>query len=142
MQSCLELKFILIFRTFENGVQKATVINFFGTVECKHTLHEVRGLFVVVRLRKTYPILWPRLSLSEENRKWIQFVDTSADDQIEFFGGNIYNFHSQKQHSECKPQFTDKRIKLKREQKYDDEDTDPVEFDELSFSYESVSDTE
>lgn len=111
-------------------------------MECKHTLHEVRGLFIVVRLRKTCPILWPRLSLSEENRKWIQFVDTSADDQIELFGGNIYYFDSQEQHSKFTPQFTDKSIKSKREHKYDDEDTDPVEFDELSFSYESVSDTE
>lgn len=47
------------------------VMNFFGSVECDNVEHEVRGLNVIVRLRKCCPIMWPRLLLAADKCTWI-----------------------------------------------------------------------
>lgn len=59
------------------------VINFFGYVDFEKTLHEIRGLNVVVRLRKECPIMWPRLTMSSEKYSWlIKNVDAVKDDPL------------------------------------------------------------
>lgn len=62
------------------------IINFFGFIDYEHTIHEVKGLNVVVRLRKSCPILWPHLLHVDEKRNWLQLENTSPDDEFEYFG--------------------------------------------------------
>lgn len=126
-------------------MEKAAVINFFGTIEYEKTLHEVRGLNVVVRLQKTCPILWPRLIHTDEKRNWIQLSETSVDDDIEYFNQNApgkKNVQFKWQHqSKFQSQFI--RMKPNRE---DDDDDDNDSFEESDdrnpYSFESSSDVE
>lgn len=59
------------------------VINFFGYVDFEKTSHQIRGLNVVVRLRKECPIMWPRLLLSAEKCNWLtNNVDAVKDEPL------------------------------------------------------------
>lgn len=52
------------------------VIHLFGCVEQELTSHEVRGVNVVVRLKKSCPIMWPRLLYTAQKCSWvIQNID-------------------------------------------------------------------
>lgn len=63
---------IVVFRTKDgNNDPIVAIINFFGSVECENIEHEVRGLNVYVRLRKSLPIMWPRLLLASDKCTWI-----------------------------------------------------------------------
>lgn len=63
---------IVVFRTKDgNNDPIVAIINFFGSVECENIEHEVRGLNVYVRLRKSLPMMWPRLLLASDKCTWI-----------------------------------------------------------------------
>lgn len=48
------------------------VINFFGCIEPQHTKHVLRGLNVVVRLKKSTFWVWPRFTRSAYKCSWIK----------------------------------------------------------------------
>lgn len=55
-----------------NEKMKVLVINFFGSIEHRETVHNLAGLNVVVRLKKSCKILaWPRLTKADEKSPMI-----------------------------------------------------------------------
>lgn len=59
------------------------MLNFFGSIDNQHVTHQVRGLNVVVRLRKSCPVMWPRLLLTAEKCNWvIQNFEAFKDEEI------------------------------------------------------------
>lgn len=82
------MKTFFIFSTDHNDEKIVAIINFFGCVDCEFTTHEIRGLNVVVRLRKSYPVMWPRLQFTAEKCSWIlQNIDAIRDE--EFYGNAV-----------------------------------------------------
>lgn len=68
------------------------VLNFFGCIDHKHTSHDVRGLNVVVRLRKSCPIMWPRLLWTANKCNWV-IQNTEKHNDEELLGDNPFNDH-------------------------------------------------
>lgn len=63
---------MFIFRTKDcNNEAVMAVINFFGSIECENVVHEIRGLNVIVRLRKSCAMMWPRLLHAADKCSWI-----------------------------------------------------------------------
>lgn len=72
-----------VFRTKDgNNDPIVAVMNFFGPVECENVEHEIRGLNVYVRLRKSYSMMWPRLILAGDKSTWIvQNMEAFAEEK-------------------------------------------------------------
>lgn len=50
------------------------IINFFGCIEPEQTSHEIRGLNVVVRLKKSITFVsWPHLMKFNERTQWLKY---------------------------------------------------------------------
>lgn len=62
-------------------------------VEYGETIHDVRGLNVVVRLRKACPQLWPYLQHTDERCNWIQLENPTQEDEKSYYG---YEFGKKK----------------------------------------------
>lgn len=75
---------LLFFRTTDgNNDPAVAVINFFGPVECENVKHEVRGLNVIVRLRKSCLIMWPRLLRASDKCTWIvQNMEAFSEEKV------------------------------------------------------------
>lgn len=92
----------MIFRTKNNEEDLVAVINFFGTVETGVVTHEIRGLNVIVRLRKSFPIMWPRLLYTAEKCSWvIQNLELFKDEEASGYDkdtdiGKLTQFYSEK----------------------------------------------
>lgn len=77
------------------------LINFFGCIEPQFTQHVVRGLNVIVRLRKSCYLLWPRLLESDDKCNWItQNLDQVSSDDLYYFALDAKNLEEQKESSE------------------------------------------
>uniref|UniRef100_A0A182M665 RNA helicase n=1 Tax=Anopheles culicifacies TaxID=139723 RepID=A0A182M665_9DIPT len=56
-------------------------LNLFSTIDAQHTVHEIRGLSIVVRLRKLVPsIRWPKLYKYGRKLAWVKAASTAAND--------------------------------------------------------------
>lgn len=64
---------VFFFRTKDDSNEPVmAVINLFGSIDCANSTHEVRGLNVIVRLYKSFPIMWPRLLYAGDKVTWIE----------------------------------------------------------------------
>ncbi|XP_055304540.1 putative ATP-dependent RNA helicase TDRD12 isoform X2 [Sitodiplosis mosellana] len=73
----------LVYGTIENDEKIVAIIHFFGCVDYKLTTHELRGVYVVVRLRKSCPIKWPRLQHTAQKCTWVvQNIDAFKSEEF------------------------------------------------------------
>lgn len=50
------------------------MLRFFGCIDAEYTSHEVRGLNVIVRLKKTVEeYAWPQLTATNEKCHWLSY---------------------------------------------------------------------
>lgn len=57
----------------KNDEDYLLVINFFGCIDPEYTSHELRGLNIIVRLCKSVPLPWPRLTKDTEKKRWLTY---------------------------------------------------------------------
>lgn len=79
---------MFIFRTKDgNNEPIVAVINFFGSIDEENEIkHEVRGLNVYVRLRKSHLTMWPRLLLASDKCTWIvQNMEAFREEKESYF---------------------------------------------------------
>lgn len=55
------------------------ILNFLASVDCASVSHEIKGLNVVVRLKKTYFIKWPRLLQQSTKYSWLKYNFNAFD---------------------------------------------------------------
>lgn len=73
-----------IFSFMLNNERFENILNLFGCVDAKYTAHEVRGLCITVRLKKTIKgVKWPRLVQSPDKNRLIKCNDDfeSSDEE-------------------------------------------------------------
>lgn len=112
--------FFCSFSTIENGEDIVAIINLFGCVQAQMTQHMVRGLNVMIRLRKSCFLPWPRLLKTAEKCNWItQNLETNSydEDDASWAINEILKSESSKTAWKCD----------------DDSDTDNSEFDNEFF---------
>lgn len=67
------LQFLLQYSFLKNSDRFENILNLFGCVDIKFTSHEIRGLNLVVRLKKTLAgVRWPRLVQSTDKNQFIK----------------------------------------------------------------------
>lgn len=72
----------------------AAMLHLFGPIDIEYTKHEIRGLNVVVRLQKSFPLMWPRLVTTAKKCPWIiHSVEASMEEdappgEINPYGNN------------------------------------------------------
>lgn len=91
--------FSMIFSSsIENNEPTVAVIPLFGCVDPANTKHYVRGVNVVVRLRKLCPAKWPRLRATAEKCIWIiQNVEAFKDENFYLTGTNQFSKKNENQ---------------------------------------------
>lgn len=63
------------------------ILNLFGCVDVKFTSHEVRGLNIIIRLKKTLATLnWPRLVQSQDKNQFIKYKMDDREESDENLG--------------------------------------------------------
>lgn len=75
-----------MFSSFMKDQEKfAAVLNLFGCVDVEYTMHEIRGLNIVIRLVKTLNrVSWPRLVQAKEKCHWLQYDFEAKEESTEF----------------------------------------------------------
>lgn len=85
---------IFVFRTKDaNDEPVVAIMNFFGSIDEVNVKHEVRGLNVYIRLRKSCPLAWPRLLLASDKCSWIIQNMEAFPEEMEIY----YDEQSQEQ---------------------------------------------
>lgn len=97
---CFALIFIH-FSTIVEGQCVAAVLNLFGGIVAQQTQHIIRGLNVVIRMKKTCYLSWPRLLATTQKCHWI----TNNLEKLSIDDINFYIFESQALKNREEPDF-------------------------------------
>uniref|UniRef100_A0A182WFB6 RNA helicase n=1 Tax=Anopheles minimus TaxID=112268 RepID=A0A182WFB6_9DIPT len=70
---------LLQFVNTDDAQRYVVPLNLFSTIDARHTVHEIRGLSIVVRLRKLVPsIRWPKLYKHGRRLAWVKAATTNT----------------------------------------------------------------
>uniref|UniRef100_A0A182QK13 RNA helicase n=1 Tax=Anopheles farauti TaxID=69004 RepID=A0A182QK13_9DIPT len=79
---------LLQFVKEDDGQRCLLPLNLFGPIEPRHTVHEIRGLWIVVRLLKLVPSLrWPTLQTHSSKVPWLKALTGTGGDDSGTEGG-------------------------------------------------------